>query len=1150
MGGDRITIPAFLDTTGFQKGSQQLTNAVKSMGNSVKRISSQISRTFNAMTSPIKRMVPMLLGVGSAYSIISRAVSTFMSQNMRLQAQMTAIWTALGNLLAPIITQIISWISTAVSYFIKFLNLIGVTSKTASQLSKKAQGSAGALQRTIAGFDELNVLTRPTGYQGTLEDKDLPAWLEKLTELLKNKLWDEAADLIIAKFDSIINTFKSKAYEFGEKCSEYLYGALHIIGRVIDEVDWAGIGEGLANFINGLVSDERISGEDLGKILVGKFTMAFKILTGFLETLDFGRIGEIFSGVVKGALNSLNKAIVEADFEKIGRNIRAFFENIDWAGVATSLGNLLKNAWDAAVELLKGFIMGSGDSSSGLGEDAAENISKAILIALGLGTILTKTGLAAKISSLIKKLTKVGSGTEKLNNTANVLKPKLKQLASNLAWGIVILAEIAVSASIIIASIWAIGELLQEAVEAWQPVIDNGETAEAAIEKGSIIIAAAAIASGLLGSLGGGGLAAKMGIGIGILAEIGVAAALFVAEIWAIGELLQQVLEAWQPVLANGETVQTAIVQGSILLGVVAAAAAALGAITLVTGGGLAAAIAIGAAVLYEVAEATKLFIEELTDVAKKLADELAPELEDLNEELPSLNTNMKNFKDYMEKFAGYVVSYTKSETITALCQLGSTIRNWLLGDPIENMKDEIDDVYDDIVPLREKLELVNPELAKTVGYMKSYSSYKSQIEALFNSASSDSGEGVVATLVSKWGDAVKSWFMSEPLEEMKDEADAIYEDVVPLREKLELVNPELKTTVQLLTEYSSFKSQIEALLSAGSSDGTSTGGSTLAESMFVNMKTMGEKLVAGLVEGIQSKASEFSNAAKTLANKFETSLSDGMDKVIQKFSRMADTVTTSMSQVQSTLSSSYAEMSSSTGSFLSSVYSSIGNAFTSIARNSYVWGADMIVNFTNGLASQVSNLYSACCTVAQSIRNILGFSEPKEGPLSDFHTYAPDMIDLFTKGILDNKDKALEATSELAEGISSCIQDGDYSFGTLGVSNMGDFMDGFADKVVNGFSDMVTRMQQIADQVVFSMPTVAGGGFLPYNVSSGSSSSSSSEENSQILLAIEQMQDTITRFESAVDNMQWVIKFGNVRGVVEEITKVQKQMERAKGGI
>ncbi len=37
---------------------------------------------------------------------------------------------------------------------------------------------------------------------------------------------------------------------------------------------------------------------------------------------------------------------------------------------------------------------------------------------------------------------------------------------------------------------------------------------------------------------------------------------------------------------------------------------------------------------------------------------------------------------------------------------------------------------------------------------------------------------------------------------------------------------------------------------------------------------------------------------------------------------------------------------------------------------------------------------------VAWGIKDFLGFSEPKKGPLSDFHEYAPDMIDLFVQGL------------------------------------------------------------------------------------------------------------------------------------------------------
>lgn len=67
-------------------------------------------------------------------------------------------------------------------------------------------------------------------------------------------------------------------------------------------------------------------------------------------------------------------------------------------------------------------------------------------------------------------------------------------------------------------------------------------------------------------------------------------------------------------------------------------------------------------------------------------------------------------------------------------------------------------------------------------------------------------------------------------------------------------------------------------------------------------------------------------------------------------------------------------------------------------------WGADLIQNFISGITSKVSGLWNTIKSIAGGIKNMLGFSEPKEGPLSNFHTYAPDMMLLFAKGIRDNE--------------------------------------------------------------------------------------------------------------------------------------------------
>ena len=76
-------------------------------------------------------------------------------------------------------------------------------------------------------------------------------------------------------------------------------------------------------------------------------------------------------------------------------------------------------------------------------------------------------------------------------------------------------------------------------------------------------------------------------------------------------------------------------------------------------------------------------------------------------------------------------------------------------------------------------------------------------------------------------------------------------------------------------------------------------------------------------------------------------------------------------------------------------------------------WGKDLIDNFINGIKEKWEALKKTVSDVAQSVKDFLGFSEPKLGPLSNFHTYAPDMMDLFAKGIKDNAKKVTGAIED-----------------------------------------------------------------------------------------------------------------------------------------
>lgn len=87
-----------------------------------------------------------------------------------------------------------------------------------------------------------------------------------------------------------------------------------------------------------------------------------------------------------------------------------------------------------------------------------------------------------------------------------------------------------------------------------------------------------------------------------------------------------------------------------------------------------------------------------------------------------------------------------------------------------------------------------------------------------------------------------------------------------------------------------------------------------------------------------------------------------------------------------------------------------IWNGLKSGITNAYTWGKDMIDNFGKGITAKAQALLDKVKGIASKIKSYIGFSEPEDGPLSDFHTYAPDMMELFMKGIEDNK-RRLERT-------------------------------------------------------------------------------------------------------------------------------------------
>lgn len=91
----------------------------------------------------------------------------------------------------------------------------------------------------------------------------------------------------------------------------------------------------------------------------------------------------------------------------------------------------------------------------------------------------------------------------------------------------------------------------------------------------------------------------------------------------------------------------------------------------------------------------------------------------------------------------------------------------------------------------------------------------------------------------------------------------------------------------------------------------------------------------------------------------------------------------------------------------------------TSLPAEALKWGSDIIDGIVSGIQSAVGRVGEAVKGVADKIKSFLGFSEPEDGPLSDFHTYMPDMIDLMASGITSGKKKVKDALEGMAGEMS-----------------------------------------------------------------------------------------------------------------------------------
>ena len=143
----------------------------------------------------------------------------------------------------------------------------------------------------------------------------------------------------------------------------------------------------------------------------------------------------------------------------------------------------------------------------------------------------------------------------------------------------------------------------------------------------------------------------------------------------------------------------------------------------------------------------------------------------------------------------------------------------------------------------------------------------------------------------------------------------------------------------------------------------------------------------------IKEKASQIWNSVKDTVSSAVDSIKNAVSSVAESGKQMIEGFADGIKESASAVWDSIKE-----------VVSGIWDTIAETIQAAKEWGSDLLQNFMGGVVSKGAALLEKVKGVAQSIRNLIGFSEPKEGPLAKFHTFAPDMMELFAKGIKDNE--------------------------------------------------------------------------------------------------------------------------------------------------
>ena len=328
-----------LDTAGFTG----MRESIENVGKSVQKVTKKVVKWGLA-----------IFGIRSAYMAVRSAINTIAGDDEQLKADIDYMKSAIAYTLEPVVRGIVN-LAKQLLFYIQYIvkawtgkNIFENANKSLQSANKQAK----ALRKTMAGFDEMNILnndgsvsstTTPSFNLASPEDVPIPSWIKWIADngdLVKAILFGIAGGLtaihlglkliqglgIAVALAGIVITMQKLIDFINDPSFENFIGilegiALAVLGVAIAIGAWpVAIGAAIAfviveivkhfdnimNLFNGLISwmDKNVLGAlrylfgPLGDILYAPISIAVNSIKGAFESL-FGGIKQVVNGIIK-----------------------------------------------------------------------------------------------------------------------------------------------------------------------------------------------------------------------------------------------------------------------------------------------------------------------------------------------------------------------------------------------------------------------------------------------------------------------------------------------------------------------------------------------------------------------------------------------------------------------------------------------------------------------------------------------------------------------------------------------------------------------------------------------------------------------------------------------------------------------------------